>query len=73
MHVNVVRAHHALQNVHILAIAYLHQDVPASFLYVSGQDLVSIFRNPHYVARQVAHAMRCLPIFSHSLKLAKHF
>ncbi len=73
VHVNMVRTHHALQYVHILAIADLHQQVPTPSFYVAGQHLVPIFRHPHYVARQVAHAMRRLPIFGHVLKLAKHF
>lgn len=68
MHVYMVFAYHSLQNVYILAVAYLHKYIPTSLLYITCQHCVSIFCNPNYMTAQITNTMRTISVCCHVCK-----
>ena len=73
MHVNMILADNALQNMHIFRIAYLSQNVPTSDLNITFQNLKSVFGYPHYVTRQRTYGVSSFAILSHISNLPKSF
>jgi hypothetical protein len=51
VHMDVIFAHHTLQDAHIFSVADLHQHVSTSNFQVALQNMVTILRTPHDVRR----------------------
>lgn len=71
VHVNVVFTHHALQYVHILAIAYLDQQVSTTLLDITFQHRIAILRRPYNMACQTTYRVATMSIVFHGAKVAK--
>ena len=69
VHVDVVLAHHPLQNPHVFRFADLDQQLSTSRFDLSHQDLISILRRPHKMYRQSADRMTPRPLLPHLLSL----
>ena len=62
MHMDMVLANNTPQDPHILAVAYLYQDVPAALLNISCQNRIPVFRRPYKVTRQRTYCMTVMTI-----------
>ena len=65
VHVDVVFAHHALQNPHVLGVADLHEQVPAAHLDVAREHMVAVLGDPDDVRRQPRDCMPAVPVALH--------
>ena len=70
MHVDMIRAHHTLQNSDILCITNLNQQLSTSWLYLAYQNVIPIFRGPHEMHGEPADRMASNPVAFHSSNLA---
>lgn len=69
MHVDVVLAHHPLENPHVFRFADLDQQLSTSRFDLSDQDVIPILCRPHKVYRQSADRMTPRPLLPHLLSL----
>ena len=65
VHMDVVFAHHAFEDAHVLGVADLHEQVPASHLDVTCEHFVAVLRDPDDVRRQSRDSVPAMPILFH--------
>ena len=73
VHLNVVFGNYARQNANIFSIADLHEQIAASHLYITFQNVIAIFGCPHQMDGQSRNCLMSvsvvfhLPQFSHEI------
>ena len=65
VHMNVIFRDHARQDSHILSIANLHEQITTAHFYIALQNMVTIFRAPHYMHRQACDRMMSVSVIFH--------
>ena len=65
VHVDVVFAHHAFEDAHVLGVADLHEQVAAAHLDVAHKHVVAVLRDPYDVRRQPRRSVPAVPIVFH--------
>ena len=66
MQMDVVFADHSTNDFHVLCLAYLNQEFPATRFQFSGQYRIPIFRRPHDIHSQAANRVMSNPLNFHS-------
>ena len=70
MDVDVIFTNYSIQDSNIFRITYLFYQFSTSFLYITLQNMVSIFRNPYNVGRQARYAVTPMSLtFAHLTKV----
>ncbi len=67
MHVDVSLADHPTQNPHVLGIADLNQQFPASLLNLAFQNVIPILRHPNHMHGQPRNRMSTVSLLFHSV------
>lgn len=65
MHVDMIFAHHARKNPHVLGIADLQKQVSTPHFDVAYKHRVTIFRDPYYVCCKASDRVPAVPVVSH--------
>ena len=69
VHVNMVFAHHSLENSHVFRVTYLDQQVSAAHLDVALQHRLAVLCDPHQVRRKPRYRVPAVSIFAHRARL----
>jgi len=64
MHVHVIFTYYPFEYSYIFCIAYLHNDISTSFLYITFEYTVSVLCYPYYMYLYLAY---CMVFISHLL------
>jgi len=71
MDVDMVLAHYALQNMHVLRIAYLGEQVATAIFQIALKNRIPVLGRPNYMTAQITYGMGILPVIRHPIKLKR--
>ena len=66
VHVDMILAHHALEDADIFSITNLYQQISTANLEVALQDVVAVLRTPYDMRRQSRDGVPTMPIIFHA-------